>query len=52
MDRNPESTLFIQSVIAIAATVLFGSLSVALSNSIFTPNRLLQQSHMSIPADK
>jgi hypothetical protein len=52
MDRNSESALFIQSVIAIAAVVLFGSLSVALSSSIFTPDRFSQQPSASAPVQR
>lgn len=48
MERNSESTLFIQSVIAIAAVVLFGSLSVALSSSIFKAERFSQQPNLAV----
>jgi len=43
MERNSESTLFIQSMIAIASVVLMGSLSLAIVSNIFAPKPVPQQ---------
>ncbi len=49
MERNSETTLFIQSMIAIAAVLLFGAISLTLVSNVFAPRQLSQVSNVTTP---
>jgi hypothetical protein len=46
MERNSETTLFIQSMVAIAAVLLFGAVSLTLVSNLFAPRQLSQVSNV------